>query len=119
MLLPDKYSAIEALHDGARVEIRSLKPEDRTDFLAAVARTSSESLRRRFFAVRRSFTDQEAAFFLNVDFVNHVALVAASQEDGRPTIVGGGRYIPLRLGEAEVAFAVVDQYQERDVGGGR
>jgi RimJ/RimL family protein N-acetyltransferase len=117
MLQLDKYSAIEDLHDGRRVEVRSLRPDDRTDFLAAVARTSSESLRRRFFAIKHSFTDQEITFFLNVDFVNHVALVAVTQEDGRPMIVGGGRYIVLRPREAEVAFVVVDQYQGRGVGG--
>jgi GNAT superfamily N-acetyltransferase len=53
---------------------------------------------------------------LNVDFVNHVALVAVTQENGRSMIVGGGRYV-LRPREAEVAFVVVDQYQGRGVGG--
>jgi RimJ/RimL family protein N-acetyltransferase len=117
MLQPDNYSAIETLRDGRRVEIRALKPDDRADLIAAVSRTSSESLRRRFFAIKRSFTDQETAFFLNVDFVNHVALVAVAQEDSRRAIVGGGRYIGLRPGEAEVAFAVVDEYQGRGIGG--
>ena len=72
----DKYSAIETLRDGGRIEIRALTPDDKADLVAAVARTSSESMRRRFFVVKRSFTDQETAFFLNVDFVNHVVLVA-------------------------------------------
>jgi len=116
MLAPDKYAVTETLSDGQRVEIRALKPDDRTDLLAAAARTSSESLRRRFFVTKRSFTDQETAFFLNVDFVNHVALVAVVQEAGEPAIVGSGRYILLRPGEAELAFAVVDQYQGRGVG---
>jgi hypothetical protein len=63
MLQLDKYSAIEDLHDGRRVEVRSLRPDDRTDFLAAVARASSESLRRRFFAIKHSFTDQKSPSF--------------------------------------------------------
>jgi hypothetical protein len=49
---------------------------------------------------KRSFTDQEAAFFVNVDFVNHVALVALIDEEGRSVIAGGGRYIVLQPGEA-------------------
>ena len=117
MLEADKYSAVEMLRDGCQVKIRALKPDDRAELLAAVARTSAESLRRRFFAPKRGFTDQETAFFLNVDFVDHVALVAEVREDGRPVIAGGGRYIVARPGEAEVAFAVVDQYQERGIGG--
>ena len=74
MLKIDTYSVTEALRDGCQVEIRALRPEDRADLLAA--RTSAQSLYRRFFGLKRSFTDQEAAFFINVDFVNHVALVA-------------------------------------------
>jgi hypothetical protein len=78
-----KYSAIETLRDGGRIEIRALAPDDEADFVAAVARTSPESIRRRFFVVKRSFTEKETAFFLNVDFVNHVALVAVVEGGGR------------------------------------
>jgi RimJ/RimL family protein N-acetyltransferase len=117
MLEPANYSAVETLRDGRRVEIRSLRPDDRDEFIAAIARTSVESFRRRFFVPKRSFTDQEADFFLNVDFITHVALIAVVEEDGRPVIAGGGRYILVRPGEAEIAFAVVDQYQARGVGG--
>jgi ribosomal protein S18 acetylase RimI-like enzyme len=112
----EEYSAIEALRDGRRVEIRALRPDDRADLIAAVGRTSDRSLYRRFFGLKRSFTDQEAAYFVNVDFVNHVALVALIDE-GRPVIAGGGRYIVVQPGQAEVAFAVVDEYQGRGIGG--
>jgi GNAT superfamily N-acetyltransferase len=64
-----------------------------------------------FFVPKRGFTEQEAAFFVNVDFVDHVALVAVVEECDRPVIAGGGRYIVVRPGVAEIAFAVVDQYQ--------
>ena len=42
------------------------------------------------------FTDQEAAFFVNVDFVNQVALIALMDEDGRSVIAGCGRYIVVQ-----------------------
>jgi RimJ/RimL family protein N-acetyltransferase len=38
------------------------------------------------------------------------------EEGGRPVIIGGGRYIVLKTGQAEVAFAVVDRYQGLGVG---
>jgi hypothetical protein len=44
--------------------------------LAAVGRFSKEMLYRRFFAPKRSFSEREIEFFLNVDFVSHVALAA-------------------------------------------
>ena len=116
MLKVQKYSAIEALRDGCRVEIRALRPDDRADLIAAVGRTSAQSLYRRFFGVKRSFTEEEAAFFVNVDFVNHVALIALIDEDGRSVIAGGGRYIVVLPGQAEVAFVVVDEYQGRGIG---
>jgi RimJ/RimL family protein N-acetyltransferase len=111
-----RYSAVEVLRDGRRVEIRALRPDDRADLVTAVGRTSSQSLYRRFFAVKQGFTEGEIAFFLNIDFANHVALVAVAQEGGRPMIVGGGRYIVVQPGKAEVAFAVVDQYQGQGIG---
>jgi len=46
-----RYSAIETLRDGRRVEIRALRPEDRSALAAAVDRASTQSLYRRFFSV--------------------------------------------------------------------
>lgn len=116
MIEAAKYSAIETLRDGRRIEIRALRPDDQAGLLAAVERSSAQSLRRRFFGVKRSFSDNEIAFFLHVDFINHVALVAALNEPGRTTIVGGGRYVLVRPGTAEVAFAVVDEFQGHGIG---
>src|ERR1700746_3761001 len=59
MLQADKYSAIETSRDGRRLEIRALTPDDRSDLIAAVACTSAESLRRRFFVPKNNFTDRE------------------------------------------------------------
>jgi len=112
----EKYSATEALRDGCRVEIRALRPDDQADLLAAVGRASAQSLYRRFFGLKRSFTDEEAAFFVNVDFVNHVALVALIDEGAGSVIAGGGRYIVMQPGQAELAFVVVDEYQGRGIG---
>jgi RimJ/RimL family protein N-acetyltransferase len=107
------YSAIETLRDGHRIEIRALRPNDRDELLAAVDRTSSQSLYRRFFAARKSFTEQEVAFFVNVDFASHVALIAVREDRA---ICGGGRYVVVQSGKAELAFVVVDQYQGQGIG---
>ena len=111
-----KFSAPEALRNGRRVEIRALRPDDQAGLIEAVGRTSDQSLYRRFFGVRRGFSEKEIAFFLNVDFVNHVALVAVVEEDGRQMIVGGGRYVVVQPGTAEIAFAVVDEFQGQGIG---
>jgi RimJ/RimL family protein N-acetyltransferase len=84
--------------------------------LAAVGRTSTQSLRRRFFVTKKGFSEREVAFFLNIDFENHVALVAEIDEDGHPVIIGGGRYVVVQPGQAEIAFVVVDAYQAKGLG---
>jgi GNAT superfamily N-acetyltransferase len=111
-----KYSAVERLRDGREIEIRALRPADEGDMLAAVDRTSAQSLYRRFFGAKRHFSESEKSFFLNVDFVNHVALVAVVKERSLSVIVGGGRYIVVRPGTAELAFVVVDEYQGQGIG---
>jgi len=111
-----KYSAVERLRDGREIEIRALRPADEDDMLAAVGRTSAQSLYRRFFGAKRHFSESEKSFFLNVDFVNHVALVAVVTEGSRTVISGGGRYIIVRPATAELAFAVVDEYQGLGIG---
>jgi len=116
MLDSAQYSAIETLRDGRRVEIRALAPDDRVDLLAAINRASSRSIYRRFFAARRGFSESEIAFFLNIDFVSHVGLVALAEEAGRRVIVGGCRYVVVRPGTAELAFAVIDPYQGMGIG---
>jgi RimJ/RimL family protein N-acetyltransferase len=117
MLNAAKYSASEVLRNGRQIEIHALRTDDRADLLDAVERTSALSLYRRFFSAKREFSQEEIEFFLNIDFVNHVALVATVEEDNRAVMVGGGRYIIVRPGAAEVAFAVVDEYQGQGIGG--
>ncbi|MDH2385018.1 MULTISPECIES: GNAT family N-acetyltransferase [Bradyrhizobium] len=110
------YAETEPLRDGTVVNIRALRPEDEADMLAAVERTSLESRYRRFFVAKRDFSEKERTFFMNVDFKQHVALVAVVTEHSRPVIVGGGRYVVFEAGRAEMAFVVVDAWQGRGIG---
>ena len=110
------YSSTERLRDGREIKIRALRPDDKDDMLAAIGRTGTQSLQRRFFVVKRGFSETEIAFFMNIDFINHVALVALAEEEGRSVIVGGGRYVVTQPGQAEIAFVVIDNYQGQGLG---
>ena len=116
MLQIADYSAIESLRNGQVAKIRALKPDDRENMLSALDQSSNDSLHRRFFVVRRHFTDRELDFYLNVDFRTHVALVAVLSEDSREIIIGGARYVAIEPGAAELAVTVVDEYQGQRVG---
>jgi len=110
------YTARELLRDGSPIEVRALRREDEADMLAAVERTSVQSLQRRFFVMKRHFSEKERAFFMEVDFNNHVAIVAVLEDSGRKVIAAGGRYIVFEPGRAEMAFVVVDTWQGRGLG---
>jgi len=111
-----RYSAVERLRDGLDIEIRAFRPEDRPAFMAAADQVGPRSRYLRFFALKPEFSERERAFFLNVDFDKHVALVALVQEGGQNLIVGAGRYVGTEPGKAEVAFTVIDSHQGKGIG---
>ncbi|HWV55734.1 GNAT family N-acetyltransferase [Pseudorhodoplanes sp.] len=113
---PESYSAIETLRDGRRVEIRALKPDDRSALESAIDRTSPHSLYRRFFAVKTTFSEAEAHYFVDIDFTKHVALVAVVGNGNGQAIVAGGRYVLIGSDAAEIAFTVIDAYQGQGLG---
>jgi len=117
MLDAASYTRNEQLRDGTGVEIRALRPDDEAAMLAALGEVGAESLQRRFFMLKRHFSEKERAFFVEVDFKNHVALVACVADAGRSTIVGGARYVAAGPGCAETAFMVIDAWQGRGIGG--
>lgn len=106
-----EYSAVATLRNGRRVEIRAQRVSDFALLREALLHMSEEARYRRFFAPKRSFTQKEIDFYLNIDFVSHVALVVVL--DG--AIVGGGRYIVSEPGRAEVAFSVDDEHQGQGI----
>jgi RimJ/RimL family protein N-acetyltransferase len=112
MLDRPNYGAVETLRNGCRFDIRAFRSSDRERLLAAVGRAGTLSLYRRFFTVKSGFTDAEMAFFLNPDFVDHVVMIALVQEADcrrRPYVVVGP-------GKAEIAFVVIDEYQNEGIG---
>ena len=110
------FSTFEPLRDGQRVEIRALWPTDLPALLETIQRVSKESILRRFFGVKRHFSEKEIAYFVDVDFISHVALVCVADE-GRGPIIAGGRYVLVRPHSATLAFMVVDAYQGQGLGG--
>ena len=112
---PSRYSQFETLRDGTRIEIRAQQPGDRAAMLEVFGRMSEQSRYTRFFAPKRGFSEAEIAHFMNVDFVDHVALVAVAEDAGSRRIVGACRYIVSQPGSAEVAFAVDDAQQGKGI----
>ena len=53
------YIVQEVLGNGSQIEVRSLRPEDENDMLAAIGRTPAQASQRRFFIVKRGFSEKE------------------------------------------------------------
>ena len=113
---PAHYSAEEILRDGGSIRVRAIRSDDRERLLRHFKELSEDSRYHRFFGVKRSLTEADLTRFTQLDFVNHVGLVATLWQAGEERFIGDARYVrgtdPTR---AEVAFAVVDQHQGRGI----
>jgi len=104
------------LRDGSTVLIRAVRADDAPLLADGFSRLSSESRQLRFLTVKQALSQAELRYFTHVDHHDHEALGALHPGNGRG--VGIARYI--RHAEdpaaAEVAVAVVDDWQRRGLG---
>ncbi len=113
------YEARETTRDGADLLIRAIRPDDKDLLQESFSRLSPESVYFRFFELKARLSERDLSYFTEVDFSRHVGLVATCQEGGSEHIVGVARYVvapDARPIEAEAAFAVIDEYQNRGIG---
>lgn len=106
------------LDDGTRVIVRPIEPGDGDRLRAAFDRLSPESRYRRFFSAMPRLSESMLHHLLDVDGVDRVAWAAIDADaEGEPGI-GVARYFRLQdePDAAEMAVAVVDDYQHRGVG---
>lgn len=109
---------VVTLRDGTRVLLRPIEPRDKDELEAGFERMSPQSRYRRFFTAMDSLSDRQLAYFTEVDHHDHFAWVAlALDEPGAPG-VAVGRYIrlPDDPTSADIALAVVDDFQGRGLG---
>lgn len=108
------YRVLETLRDGREVEIRSIVPQDKKVLAEGMHHLSPTSLYYRFLTPKRELTEKELSYFTEVDFLHHVALLAAVEQDGNYLPAGVGRYVMSNSADAtsaELAFAVSEEFQ--------
>ena len=96
--------------------VRALGPDDRAALALTFDRMSPESRRRRFLGPKPKLSSRELTMLTDIDHVAHEALVAVDDSDG--SIVGVARYNAWtrREGVADLAVAVLDDWQGRRLG---
>ncbi len=98
---------------GAHLRMRPIRPADARRLVDFHAKLSSRSVYRRYFSFHPVLSDEEVAHLTQVDYVDRFGFVVL--DDDR--FVGVGRYdrIP-ETDEAEVAFVVLDDFQQQGIG---
>jgi RimJ/RimL family protein N-acetyltransferase len=110
---PGPEDELVVLGDGSHVLIRPVHRDDAPLLEEGFSRLSAESRRLRFLADKPRLSPAELRYFTHIDHHDHEAIGARSAADGRG--LGIARFIrdPQRLETAEVAIAVVDDWQHR------
>lgn len=112
------YLARESLLDGRPVMIRAIRRDDKEALVLGFQRLSRRSVYNRFLSPKRDLSAGELEYLTELDFVQHVALLAVVLEDGTELAVGVGRFIVDDPGarSAEVALTVDDEHQGFGIG---
>jgi GNAT superfamily N-acetyltransferase len=100
----------------AKILVRQITPADAAGLRDAFDHLSLESRRRRFHSAGVRLTNADAERLASVDHRKTDALAAIDPADGR--IVGVACYValPREPGVAEIAVAVIDDWQGRGIG---
>jgi GNAT superfamily N-acetyltransferase len=98
------------------LEIRPVRADDRQAFIDAFERLGELSRYRRFLSPHGPLSDAELNYLTEVDHHDHEALVAIEPETRQG--VGVARYVRSKVDPhvAELAVAVVDDWQGQGVG---
>ena len=115
---PNFDARVIELSDGTKVHLRPIVPEDEALLHEAVAAMSERTVYFRFFSPIKRMSDALAHRLAVVDYTDRFALVATTHRPtGAERIVGVARYDRARGTDfAEVAVAVIDEFQRRGLG---
>jgi GNAT superfamily N-acetyltransferase len=100
------------------VLIRPIRPDDGERLSASHARLSPESRYRRFLSAKPELTGADVRYLVQVDGIDHIALVATQPSLPGEPIVAVARCIriPDSPDTGEVAIVVADALQGKGVG---
>ncbi|HXJ83530.1 MAG TPA: GNAT family N-acetyltransferase [Candidatus Methylomirabilis sp.] len=103
------------LQDGARLRLRPIRPEDEPRLVALYDRLSRYTAYQRFFTAMKRLPPDWAHFLANVDYRRRLALVV--EHPPSDELIAVARYEATdREDTAEIAFVVVDAWQNRGLG---
>ena len=115
---PEKYVRPVVLEDGTRAVLRPIKPEDEPLWLAMLGSCSKETIYSRFRYLFHWATHETATRYCYIYYAREIAIVAEIGEGAQRRLVGVGRLVADPGHEqGEYAVLIVDEWQNRKVGG--
>ena len=107
---------IDVVHiDGHRVVIRPVLPQDEQLTATFFSALPSAARYDRFMSPMRNLPPELVKRFTNIDYAQHVALVAETFEEGCETVVAEARYVVRDGTEAEFAVSVDPAWQGKGI----
>jgi acetyltransferase len=104
------------LRDGTPIVIRPIRPDDAEREQDFVRDLSEQSRFMRFMTTINELPPKKLAFFTDVDYQRHLALLATIVRDGQEVQIGVARYVADKTpGECEFAVVVADAWQGKGV----
>ncbi len=103
---PIELSEHWTAHDGERLTIRPIRPEDADQHAAFFARLSPQDIRYRFFTAMRELSPQQMARLTQVDYDREMAFIAVRETTNET--VGVARLV-CEPDEVDGEFAVIVQ----------
>jgi acetyltransferase len=111
---PAELIDVVRLAGGARVVIRPVLPQDAPLTAAFFGNLPADARYNRFMSPMRGLPPGLVERLTDVDYRDHLALVAEVFEDGRETVVAEARYARLPdASQAEFAVSVAEAWQGR------
>ncbi len=109
------YRALDLLRDGTPVCVRAILPEDKERLRMEFERLSPRSVYQRFFNPITELTPGVLQHLTEVNFRDHVGFVLTIEGAGGERLVAVARFVrvPSNAGQAEVGFAVADDFHNR------
>jgi len=117
VIYPEELETEFVTPDKISLRVRPIKPTDEEAWIDFFHTLSPQSVYHRFFGTRKGVPYRDVQYYMDVDYHERMALIAAIPHDEREEIVAIARY-ELDIGEnwAEFAIVVTDKYQEKGIG---
>ena len=114
---PDEFVRDLTLASGEDVRVRPIRPSDERLLTHHFYSLSQESVMMRFGEAVRSLSHAKIRDLVNVDYINHYAILGMQKVGEGFEPVGVARYyVNQSTGIAELAMAVVDEFQNKGMG---